>query len=523
LKTIPKKIQKKNPQLSSSFPQRTFPKTWLIGLVSLLIILRLPAVGHLLSWDEAWILCAIREFLTTGASGQLFSKQFEIHPPAYLGLGMLLSPLEPGFEVRMQILSLLTNSLAFVTLILLVSRLFGRKQAFATGLIYALLPGTMFFDTWIKRDGLMTLFCLLALLIFFKKKDFLAGILFGLCFLIKETAIFFSFGFFVLILLHRPPNSVRRALFLFWGPVIAVSSWWYLFFSRGADKYLSFFQGTSRAATGFTEHPWWYYFAKLKLDLGMIGLLLLGIGIIAIMQPFYGKWHKCLQVRSYKKIRFLPIFMLLPGYAILTVSQVKGSWLNISFFPFLVLLAAFGWQFITHKTTKFFTRAKNRSIMQGSIISAILLALLLGINSLPFNYMGHMLKLSPVIAGSVVSSHEMADAVNNTVREDEKLLILPMLYRTAPLIADPIFYWNLKSIRTLFNNKLDLTYSEFKDVIKKYRINWVLMFPIKRSKQGDLFQKTVLEINPPGYSLTAGYLVKVDKFWLPKDENETSR
>ena len=105
-----------------SFPKRTVPFTWLAGLFLLNIILRLPDIGHFLTWDEAWILCSLKDFF---GEGQTFSMQLWKHPPVYMGLGLLLSPTAPGFDLRMQFLSLVISSGALVLFTVLSAILVG--------------------------------------------------------------------------------------------------------------------------------------------------------------------------------------------------------------------------------------------------------------------------------------------------------------------------------------------------------------------------------------------------------------
>ena len=82
-----------------SFPKRTIPLTWLAGILLLNFLLKVFYVGHFLTWDEAWVLGAMKGIL---GGKQLFSLQLWKHPPLYLGLGMLLQPQVPGIEIRMQ-------------------------------------------------------------------------------------------------------------------------------------------------------------------------------------------------------------------------------------------------------------------------------------------------------------------------------------------------------------------------------------------------------------------------------------
>ncbi len=163
-----------------SFPGRSFPLTWLLAITVLYIFMRVPYLGHPLAWDEAWILCALKS-LTEGGD-IAFQNQLWRHPPIYLGLGLLLAPLKQDFAQRMEMLSLIIHTGALLIFVVFIAKILGRRIAFFTGVAYAMLPGPIFYSTWIKRDSLVIFFCLLAIWAFFKKRDLLVGIFLGLGF-----------------------------------------------------------------------------------------------------------------------------------------------------------------------------------------------------------------------------------------------------------------------------------------------------------------------------------------------------
>jgi 4-amino-4-deoxy-L-arabinose transferase-like glycosyltransferase len=497
-----------------SFPKRTIPLTWLTGLFLLNFLLKLPFIGHFLTWDEAWILCSLKEFVK---GNQIFSLQLWKHPPLYMGLGLLLSPAEPGFDTRMAILSLMISSGALIFFTIIFSKLYGRRTALLAGLIYTVLPGTLFFDTWIKRDGLVTLFCALTLFALIKKKDILAGIFFGLCLLSKETAIFFAFGFLAIIVLHRPPHLVRRSLFFFWGITVALSSWWYLLFDSHSDNYFAFFQGASSEASGFAE-PWWYYLAKLRIDLGWPGLLLLLIGTGTVLYDCFLRKRNKITLNQFKKYRLLPVFMIGPGYLVISLSHGKPFWITISFSPFLALLIAFGSLFLFKLISQALSGFKGKALFNNRWVPLPLLIGLLAANTFPFSYGSHFKKMSPTRAQLILNSYEMSDVVNTNVQEHEKLLILPMIFRSDPTYGDPIFHWNAKPVDTLYFKGTQLDFEKFQEIIPEKKIKWALIFPLEGSWEEDLFRQVVSKTNPTGYKFSTGYLLKVDSYWKSSQE-----
>ena len=112
----------------------------------------------------------------------------------------------------------------------------------------------------------------------------------------------------------------------------------------------------------------------------------------------------------------------------------------------------------------------------------------------------------------------MIDVVNKNIAENEKILILPMIFRTAPNQADPILYWNLKPVETLYFKGTYLNFAQFQKSIDKNKINWALIFPVAGSWQEDLFQRIISEMNPAGFRFSTGYLLKVDSFWSNNKE-----
>jgi len=503
----PSQIINKNPH--NYFTRRSFPLTWLLGIAILNIVFRLASLDHALSWDEAWILCSLKSL----ASGrELFLHQLWRHPPIYLGLGLLLSPLKHGFDMRMQILSLGLSTAALVVFISFISNLFGRRIALVTGLIYTLLPGTLLFDTWIKRDSLVTLFCTLALWMFFKRKDLLAGIFLGLGFLSKETAVFFALSFIILILLYRPQKQIAKAYLSVFLPAIVVSGWWYLFFHQGLAGLTTFFHGISEEASEFAK-PWWYYFAKLQHDLGFAGLLLLGAGILAMLPGKKILHSSRRNLDKFTGLRLLPFIVLLPSYLILSISHGKPPWMTLSLYPYLALLIALGCFFLTRIFLNITPGLAILSRDRITVLIVLILILPLGFRALRFNYIKELENMSPSTVGIMRTSYELTGAVNKLTSENEKLLLMPMIYRIGPTMPDPIFYWHLKPLQLFRNNRLDTQYDEFKRLIIMNKITWALLFPFDGSVQLDIYEKSVQDINSWGYKLSKGVLLRVDTYW----------
>ncbi|KPK33076.1 MAG: hypothetical protein AMK70_09745 [Nitrospira bacterium SG8_35_1] len=502
--------------LHTSFPKRSFPLFWLLFIALLNIALRINSIGHALTWDEAWILCAIKSLAEGVDTG--FQNQLWRHPPVYLGFGLLLAPLKEGFDMRMQMLSLGLSTVALLVFVTLVSYLFGRRLGLLTALVYTLLPGTMLFDTWIKRDALVTLFCSMALFAFYKRKNILAGIFLGLGFLSKETALFFAVTLMILIILHTPPKNIFKTFLVVFVPTVIVSGWWYVFFHQGLSGYTNFFHGISEEAAEFSK-PWWYYFTKLQYDIGYSGILLFAFGILALLLREKNNGHTRQLLQKLPRRRLLPLFVLLPAYIILSVSHGKPPWITISLYPFFALIIAVGWTLLLKLCLKMAGKSFLPMRAGVSWLVSVFIILSLAHNVLPFNHIAQLQKMSPSTVSTMRTSYEMAEAVNQLTAEKERLLLLPMIYRIGPTMPDPIFYWHVKPLQIFKNNNIHIRYDEFKYLVIRNSITWALLFPIDGSNQLDIYEQSVRDIKSWGYKITNGVLLRVDSYWQDREGN----
>lgn len=503
------------------WPGRYFPVSWLVGLGLLIIALRLPYIGHVVSWDEAWNLCALKSL--AGGGGEDFTLQFWRHPPTYLLLGRLLAPLRPGLDARMQLLSLALNVGAILAFVLLVSRLFGRQVALYTGLAYAVLPGALFFDTWIKHDPVATLFGILSLWAYFRRKNWLAGLLLGLAFLGKETAVYYAAAFLLLPFLLPYRQKKMAGLWLIYGLAAGVSCWWYLQMAAAGGNFLAMFLGSSFEASQFIE-PWWYYLARLRMDLGPFGLILLVVGLLALCRKSSGRNRPWLH--HLLRPRLLPLTILVPVYLLLSLSKAKPAWMTLGLYPPLALIIGCGWLLVTKKlvgASRAFHLLSDRKRLSGPVLTGLLLLLLLGAPSLRFfgkeGYQSLYGDFSPVSLQLMQGSYHMAEALNSLAREGEKLLILPMIYRGGPHMPDPIFFWQLKVplgiSRVSTGTRID--YQMVRALIIKGKVDWLLMSPLQGSDQSVIYKELYNDENPPrSYILTRTVLLKVDSLWREK-------
>ena len=464
-----------------NFPGRSFPISWSLAITGLFIVTRLPFLNHTITLDEAWNLVALQS-LATGDT--IFMERYWLHPPLYMWLGLLLSPTAPGIEQRMSLLSLVLYSGALLLFIRMISSLFGRQTALYTGITYVLLPGALFYDTWIKRDPVVTLFCVLAVSNFLSRKYWLAGISLGLGMLGKGTAFFYWSAVLLLSIALRPLKDNWRKLTIMFGTATLISFWWYLLFSQSSVHYFDSLKGDSGLGEGF-DLAWWYYFIKLGDDLGFAGIVLMLVGLLSYCTKSNLKQF----VTKLKRTRYLPIYILLPGYIVMSISAVKPPWLNTVLLLPLALLVGLGWSTTINFSIKVLTKITGvEKIQFKTFIAGFLLLLTLGLPLINFYFDRYMMRVMPDQINVLEQSLEIATIVNEKVRDNERLLILPMLYRTiAAKYPDPFFYWHLEtSPHILRNRNIDLSYPNFNSLIVSKKVNWVLMSPLIGSSQEKL-------------------------------------
>jgi hypothetical protein len=507
-----------NPPLNF-FHGRSFPLIWLLAITALYVLLRLSHIGHPLAWDEAWILNAVKSLAEGGDA--TFQNQLWRHPPVYLGFGLLLSPLKQDFALRMEILSLIIHTGALLVFVVFIAKILGNRIALYTGIAYAMLPGAIFYSTWIKRDSLVIFFCLLAIWAFYKKKDLLAGVLLSLGFLSKESAFFYALSLAIMIPVLRPRKSLWRTYITIFTPIFLISGWWYMFYASGTKGHLLFFRGTSEETSQFSK-PWWYYFTQLKHDIGIPGLILFATGLISFI-PIKNSRLKSITLRWYlKKPRFLPLYILLPGYLVLTLSHGKPPWMTIVFYPFLALIIGLGWQFLLQITPGPFNKITTEKISIIPIFSGLLLVLILSLSLIKFDYMEYLSEMSPGTSNVIQRSYRIAEAVNQATGDNDKLLVMPMIIqpelKTQP---DPILFWHLKpSLRTFRVNSLSADYNVVKDLIVSARINKLLIFPVEGSIQEKITTNVIKDIKPDGLSLPGKILIlDVEGYWKKSNKD----
>lgn len=487
---------------SLRFPSRDIKAYHLFYIIILFLSVRLPLLSHFVSLDEAWILCSLKSI----ASGkQIYSEQFWRHPPLYMGLGLLLDPAGKGFEIRMELLSIMTWLISLIMFVKISSRIYGKNIALYTGIIYSLMPGAVFFDTWIKRDCLVALFGVVSYWACIKRKYWLCGLALGIAFLSKETAIFYLGASLLVIMIESNVSITKKAAttIKIFSAILILSGWWYFFMAQRNHAFLTFFTGSSDESGQFSM-PWWYYFDKLTIDLGKTNFLFFIIGIISLLSILSKKFRKNSTLKTVSKIRFYPLIIILFSYTIISLSSGKPPWITISTQLFIALFAAIGWDTLI----KYSNIVKWPNwIYHYNFYPYIILTIITLLPHKNFNYPQFFNTMCPGLLQPTRISIQLADAINGITKENDRVLFLPDMNRGNSAALDPIIYWNLKESLHKFYGLKPANHIELVKLIKDHHINWISFSPASNSSQEQMILKLKDEfpslsgIRVPGFFL----------------------
>lgn len=448
-------------------------RLWAVLALSVFVILRWFWVGHLLTWDEAATLCSVRSFVSRGTD--YYSGWFWRRPPLYNLLLTQLHPLSPGFAERAQTLSLVVATMVALAMWYLNRSVFGRRVAGWSLAILAVLPGSVFYDTWIKQDGLAALFGLLAILLFVKRRWLYAGLALGLAFLAKELALFYAGVLFLLWWMDR--TRVRfRELAAIYGVAAATAGWWFLLFSNSVKAVWRFLTDPGNMETQAWTRPWYYFFEKLPLDLDAWGVLLAIFGCLALWRAAHASGKK--DAESRRADRCWPLTLLVPAYALISVMRAKTPWFTISLFPAWATLAAVGWDGLLQAWEGLEVSTLRRSTTWALVGMCSLGALGLRWGR---NFEAELRAREWGLWWGSRTSRATAEKLNQLVEDDERVLITPMFYWTiAKKIPCVVFVCYLRPGIPVVVRDYNITAQEFVDTVREYRLHWAMVSPDPR-------------------------------------------
>ncbi len=445
---------------------------WLFfaACVALFLILRCRWIGHLLVWDEAMALCTARAF--NGGIDDPFSAWFWRHPPLHTLSLLGLAPTHAGFAERAEVFSIVICVLNQVLLFLLNRRVFGKVIALWSAFVIALLPGSTFFDVWIKQDHLVVTFGLLALLSFVSGRIFVSGLCLGFALLSKGTAGFFCLAAFLLWLGGARGKRTVKDLLMLVGVSAMTCGWWFLGVlprvkAPGAGDTFQF----ALNAQGIWRGDWSFYFAQLPAVLGWIGVSLALTGLVFVLFLRHDSEQQLPRVW-----RVWPVALLVPAFVLLIIVPNKVPWIIIALLPAWATLAAVA---LANLTT-FLSHAAgdgHRWIRPAIITSAAALVLVAVVPTRSFASIAEKLVASQWRGAS--NSKEAADVVNRSVSNGDRVLLTSFYYwKGLPAgLPDPIFTYYLSKQPTVLIRSHQLKFDQFVGDIRQYRLDWALLSP----------------------------------------------
>jgi len=507
---------------------------WILLVLSaiLFVLLRVRWLGHLLVWDEAMTLCTVRAF--KAGAHDAFSDWFWRHPPLYTVGMLLLAPFRAGFAERAELFSIFIGLLNQLLLFILTRRVFGVMAALWSAFFLAVMPGSVFFDVWIKQDHPVATFGLLALILLFANRPLYAGLCLGLALLAKETAIFYALTAGLLWLVGVTGKRNWKDLIALTLVPALVCGWWYLIVVPrasvvGSPGHVSFwsslFHGmatehlrfATRTDTGW-ENPWHYYFSKLPLELGWLGIALAVAGfVVALCLPFANANGE----RASRMQRWWPLSLLVPAICLLSLLHAKVPWIVIALIPAWASLQGLALAAIISflRESPISPSFLSRAIPMGLSI-CVIVAMSCSVFRHDYETILHRIDESQWRGASY--SREAAELMNKQTHDGERALVTSFHYWKgyAPGQACPIFAcYFVRKVDVLLRPH-DRSFQDLVNDIKRYRLDWALLSPEAGDAEREIFSGFDQKLGPTPYRLPQAFLYRTTPLYL---KNSTSK
>jgi len=397
---------------------------YILGLVIVSLIfvaLRLKTLNHLLMYDEARNIISLRAFFSNNSANPFYWNYF-FHPPLYVTFAGVLAPFKAGFDVRMESLSLLFAYLTLMIVYVMSARLGGRKYAFLSGLFLSLMPASIAYDSWIKRDGLASALGYLAILLLLRRKFLWCAVALSFSMLAKESAVFFIMAATVLLFVLRE-DGIQKKLAIIYGTIFVLTSWWYVFFSSMPKFIFDIYFSVDKFAPVWANSPL-YYCGKLLPDMGLPILIFFITGVGYLI-------HLIFQEKQYKWA-IPPVVALCVYITSSLVIGCKTPWLSLSAVPALAMVAGAGGLYLIAiaKKHKFFP----------AIFTLFLIFSILG--GISFSYEKYHISTYANGWSGANYSKELALYLNKASKDDERLMLTQFSYWGKPFCQMcPVFLY----------------------------------------------------------------------------------
>jgi 4-amino-4-deoxy-L-arabinose transferase-like glycosyltransferase len=423
----------------------------LAALSALFILLRIRYIGHLLMWDEAWNILSLRAYVADAAKDP-FYWFYNFHPPLYMFLASLLEPFKSGFDMRAEFLSLAVSYGCFVVMFALAAGTGGWRYASLSGIFLSVMPLSMAYDTWVKRDNLACLLGYSAILMLFRKKYFWCGVLLALSCLSKENAAFFMAAAVALLFILKAERPLAKTSLIFF-LVFAMSGWWYLGAGGSLQRFVDFYFSENIYQGTWSRGPF-YYILKLLPDLGPVQLALLVPGLVFLVYTalLRGK-RRWITPAVILACVYLPVSVFL---------STKTPWISLSAAPAAAMVSAGGMMLLLKY-------AKRYAVIQPLAAILVILAVIQGVN---FSYSGYHERTYPNGWPGALSSRKLAYYLNSRMEEDDRLLITHFAYWDMPACPVFLYYWDRHPVKVINGNTPP---EKVMEAIKNGGFSWVVV------------------------------------------------
>ncbi len=311
-------------------PGRGIRKEWpIFSIIFLFIILKLFFLSPNVWWDSAVYLGMGKFIWSLGNSG-LWEASRPLVWPTILGFFWKI-----GLDIIVvgRILSLLCAAGCIYLTYLIAKEAFDNKIGIIAALLIAFSP-TFFFNSDLMLTGIpSTLFGLLAVYSFIRKRYFAAGLFSGLTFMTRFLGLLVVFGIGIAAIIYRKKLKLCKDDLLLAGLGLLVPVFPYLVLNFFMYKDILKPFLLQVVLTKYTGWMWWepftFYFKNLFKENFLVVLSLLGIYLLFI------KKH-----RDYKKLAVLLTFLTF--FIFYNFNIHKEMRFAITFMPYLYILASLG-------------------------------------------------------------------------------------------------------------------------------------------------------------------------------------
>lgn len=467
-------------------------------LISLVFLyLRLKTLNHLLMWDEARNIISLRAFLSNNWKDPFYWNYF-FHPPLYMVFASLLAPFKAGLDIRLELLSLFFSYLTLLFMYMISVKMGGWKYAFFNGLLLSLMPASIAYDTWTKRDCLACALGYLAILLLLRKKFFWCAVALSFSLLAKENALFFILAVTCILLISKE-RGIFKKIATIYGVIFALSWWWYIYFSSMPGLISDIYLSAERNLSSWINSPF-YYLKKMLPDAGLPILVFFIIGTVHLLYLIFMKKQR---KWSLPLIIFLSVYI--PGSFFIAC---KTPWLCLSAVPAIGMIAGNGALFLL----------KNLKRSRVLLVLFTVLFIFSIFGGVSFSYEKYHIKTYQNGWMGANYSRELALYLNKHMRPGERLMLTQFSYWGRPLcIMCPIFlyYFDGKPVYVIDGN--DSAEEVIKEIANK-KISWLAVSDSydERFNFHKLVKDAVNSILGKPAIAGSSYIWKTDSLWYNK-------